>query len=56
MKGIAEKLSATDNGQHLIVDCANRTSLPNIEFYFGDAKVTITPEDYSFDYYVSFIL
>lgn len=52
---IANQLAATNNGEHYLVACANRTSLPNIDFYFGEAKITTTAEDYSWTYNVSII-
>lgn len=50
---ITDSIAASWNGQHYLVDCANRTSLPNIEFYFGEAKLTMTLDDYSWTYFVS---
>lgn len=56
MDVIANGLGANYNGQHNIVDCANRTSLPNIDFYFGEAKLTMAASDYSWKYFVSIAL
>lgn len=52
MDMVSKQLGASYNGQHNLVNCANRTSLPNFEFYFGEAKVTMTYEDYSWTYFV----
>lgn len=53
---IADTIAASWNGHHFLVDCANRTSLPNLEFYFGEAKLTMTYDDYSWVYRVSILL
>lgn len=50
---IADNIAASWNGHHFLVDCADRTSLPNIEFYFGEAKLIMTLDDYSWVYRVS---
>lgn len=54
---LSEKIGAarktTENGNHLLVDCANRTSLPNVEFWFGEAKVSLARDAYSWTYRVS---
>lgn len=53
---IYDKIGTTSNGQHYLVDCATRESLPNIELHFGEAVVPLTFEDYSLVYYVSIAL
>lgn len=56
LNAIMDQIDATYNGQHWLVDCATRNDLPNIEFYFGEAKIVFTLEDYSWKYFVSIIL
>lgn len=53
---IYDQIGAASNGQHYLVDCATRESLPNIELHFGEAVVPLTFEDYSLVYYVSITL
>lgn len=53
---VSNELGASYNGQHNLVACANRTSLPDFEFYFGEAKVTMTYDYYSWTYFVSMTL
>ncbi|XP_055316204.1 pepsin A-like [Sitodiplosis mosellana] len=46
-----DKLGGSWNGNHYIVDCDTRKSFPNMELYFGEAKITFTTDDYSWLYF-----
>lgn len=52
INAITKQIDASYNGHHYLVDCATRKDLPNIEFYFGDAKVVLKRDDYSWKYFV----
>lgn len=56
INAIIDKIDASYNGHHYLVDCATRKNLPNIEYHFGDAKVVLTRDDYSWKYFVSVVL
>lgn len=51
---LAAEFVSTKYGKHFVVDCANRTKLPTIEFYWGDeAKAFVPMDTYSWNYHVS---
>lgn len=56
LNAITNKIGASWNGHHFLVDCATRDNLPNIEFHFGETKVALTLDDYSWIYFVCIIL
>lgn len=56
INAITKKIGASYNGHHYLVDCATRKDLPNIEFHFGETKVVLTLDDYSWTYFVCIVL
>lgn len=52
LNAIIDQIDASYNGHHYLVDCETRKDLPNIEYHFGDAKVVLTRDDYSWKYFV----
>lgn len=55
LNAIINEIAASWNGNHYLVDCDTRKNLPNIELHFGEAKVVLTLDDYSWTYYVSIV-
>lgn len=54
MKKIAETLGSTWNGtNHNIIPCDKVDSLPDIDWIYGDAKITMKPDVYYWNYNVN---